>query len=207
MDKPAVTALGHLISTGKPEERRLASDLVGRLKDNRLSAAILAGLENSNWETKAALIETLGRLRDKTTMPALTRLLDGYSAIPAARALAKLGDPDAIEALRKALERSGPAEIQEIQLALARLGDREVLEMASKDLHASNPRVRQNAVRVLGSLGGKAATEALKSTRFDLDRLVRKEAKLALEKRMTGESTHGQHPQDQGRGGQPTPQR
>ncbi|MBW2700605.1 MAG: HEAT repeat domain-containing protein [Deltaproteobacteria bacterium] len=207
LNESAVTALGRLLSTGKPEERRLASDLVGRLKDKRLSPAILAGLENSNWETKAALIETLGGLKDKTTLPALTRLLDGYSAIPAARALAKLGNPDAIEALRKAMERAGPAEIQEIQLALARLGDREVLEMASKDLHASNPRVRQNAVRILGSLGGKAATEALKSTRFDLDRLVRKEAKLALEKRMTGESTHGQHPQDQGRGGQPTPQR
>jgi hypothetical protein len=188
-------------------EVREASELLGWLaksRDGRLVPVLVRALEQADFEKKVALIEALGRFRDASAVAALSAQLKGYSAIPAARALAAIGDRAAIEPLRQAIGNAGPAEELEIELALARLGDRELVSRMIEKLDDSSPEVRRAAVRVLGQLGGREELDAIEGLRYDLDRLVRKEVQLVLEADKTGdEADGGPKTGTQGRSGQP----
>ncbi len=171
-----------------PETLALAGWLIHSTgKDARLVPLLTGTLQASDWEKRLPLIEALGRRGDPSAVGVLSGLLEGYSAIPAARALALIGDESAIEPLMSALGRAGPAEEMEILLALARLGSGEPLPRLLQRLDDSDPDVRRSAVRILGVMG--QGLDAVSRLRYDLDRLVRKEVSRILEEGNTGDGS------------------
>ncbi len=152
-----------------------------RTKDRRVVPVLLSAIKKSKWKKNIVIIDGLGTLRDKAAVGKLVEMLEGYSSISAAQALAKIGDKSAIDGLKKALKYAGPAEEMVFMYVLAQLGYNDVLSMVEPDLDDPNPEVRRNAVVILGELGGQKAVQAVKKLRYDLDRFVRKETQRVIE--------------------------
>ena len=186
-----LTNLASAVAVADVAQTRALADWVSRSKDPRLVALLIGASEKSDWEKRLPLIDALGRIGGSEAIKALTGMLRGYSAISAARALAKIGDKQAIEPLRLALKQAGPAEEMEILLALAKLGSKAEVPRLVAKLDDSNPDLRLFAVQVLGEVGPGQGLDALEGLRYDLDRLVRAEVKRVLVESNTGGQRHG----------------
>jgi HEAT repeat protein len=182
LNEQMLANLASSIAVANVVQTRALADWVSRSKDPRLVTLLAVASEKSEWEKRIPLIDALGRFGGPESIKALTSMLRGYSAISVARALAKIGDKQAIEPLRLALKQAGPAEEMEILLALAKLGSKAEVPRLVAILDSSNPDLRLFAVQVLGKTGPGQGLDALEGLRYDLDRLVRAEVKRVLEK-------------------------
>ncbi|MGC3998296.1 MAG: HEAT repeat domain-containing protein [Anaeromyxobacter sp.] len=143
-----------------------------------LAAAAARSADDPEW--LVALARALGGTAAPEAVPALTALLDGPAAAPAAAALGHLGAPAA--PLVAALGRAGPGAQVEIIDALAQLGAAEAAAPLTDQLCADRPDVRAAAARALGKLRYEGASARLEALRSDYYGRVRRAAVEALSK-------------------------
>jgi HEAT repeat protein len=118
----------------------------------------------------------------KPAIPALVRLLEGepmFTQVIVVLTLAKIG-PDAVPALRKALESRTPNTRVLAARALGLIGDATALTNLMAALSDREPSVRRVAATALGQLNNKGATGTLKKALDDPDEETRIEAAAAL---------------------------
>lgn len=138
-------ALKALVSRG----RRAAESLRRRLP------------QEADLESRRDLIAALGRLGDAESVPALLDALtmDADTVILALEALAKIGDPRALDSMIKLLDHQSAAVRLASVAALSSLGRPELEGHTRRLLRDGTPRERQSAVKIAGYFGWAAAAE------------------------------------------------
>lgn len=191
VDPGASDRLLDAFEQGSAEQARAVADLLVKRRAPALARALADRLEQLRFARKEMAIRVLGEMGLSGSVDVLIGMLEGYAAAAAAQALARIGDRRAVEPLRQALERAGPAAEMDFLLALARLGDTSIIARVAHKLYDPDPAVRETAVAILGELDDEQARRALEITRFDPDRLVRRKTRALLRAPSTREDEHG----------------
>jgi HEAT repeat protein len=130
------------------------------------------------------LVVSLGELGASASVPVLIRVMRGYVGVRslAAKALGRIGDPQAVSALVEALQDEKSKNLQLAALkSLGQLGRDESTPAVRELLSAADPRIRRTAVLAVGALGDVGSTELLlEIARDDESPLVRPAAVEAL---------------------------
>jgi len=140
----------------------------------------------TRWRERAFAAELLGRVGNAKAVPALldtvaaTRTEDSDVREIALRALARIGDPQAVGPLVQALRQSEAWLVPRIADILARHGDLTVEPMAAFLEEPSRHPARAWAASVLGEVGAARAFPALVRALDDLDDEVRAKSASAL---------------------------
>ncbi|MCB9917106.1 MAG: HEAT repeat domain-containing protein [Planctomycetes bacterium] len=104
-----VAALRHDAST----VRACAASEAGRAGNDRLSALLIAGLRDEDWDVRRRCAESLGDLRDETAKAEILRLINDDEALVRHAALlasAKIGGPGVFEVLLSATAPGKPGD-------------------------------------------------------------------------------------------------
>ena len=114
--------------------RRCAVEVLNTTKDERAFTYLVEALGDKDWWVQERAVDALANLSDKRAIPALLRLLDqDTEATPAViRALASLGDQQAIRPLLAKLQSAQRAVKKEVLRALASLTDAEHAEIVQR---------------------------------------------------------------------------
>lgn len=109
----AVEALIGGLQSAKREVRQSCTEGLGRIRDSRAVPALLDCLKDRNCEIVPEIAAALGEIGDRGTVPTLISLLQagaspgevggGFVREAAAKALGNIGDPTAVDPLRRAL--------------------------------------------------------------------------------------------------------
>jgi len=144
---------------------------------------LLAALASTEWQVRAAVVQTLEEWRERAPIERLIQALhDDHEAVraAAAHALGTSGNPEAvsplIDVLRDTVWFVRAAAVQ----ALSRLGEWAPVEALMMMLHDEDETVRAVAVRALGTMGERVPVELLLATLQDSAWQVREMAVLAL---------------------------
>jgi HEAT repeat protein len=139
------------------------------IPDPAVDEALRTALGTLKGRPLIGVIGSLGVRRDKEAVGSLARLLkdsDAAVAQAAARALGRIGDAPATEALEQALEVASPANRLAVSEGLFRCADHLVADGKTKEARAicekldrpdSPPQVRAAAARKASFLGKEAA--------------------------------------------------
>jgi len=173
--KPVARVLVQIL--GQPKARpEVVESLVcyGR----HITPQLLDYLEDPDVDTRLAVIQALGRIGDKTAVPALLTQLDKeYEVIIAtANALAQIGDKSAFEPLLTLLGHPLASVRQAAISALNSLGHLAMPTHAARMLKDKNPRIRESAARIAGYFGFDECVEGLFAACKDKDLSVRQAA-------------------------------
>ena len=185
--RPLALVLGWL--EGVAVERALAN-LLGRATARnevvealvrygaRTSELIIEQLQSEDRETRQAAVIALGRIGDARAVPSLVKVLttDDILVIPAAGALAKIGDRGAFEALLGLIGHPQNAVRQAVIAGINSIGHPEMAKRAVALLQDPNPHVRESAVKIAGYFGYSDCIELLFDRCTDEDEGVRRAA-------------------------------
>jgi len=144
----------------------------------RTTELITEQLQSEDRETRQAAVIALGRIGDARAVPALVRLLttDSLLVIPAAGALAKIGDRGAFEALLGLIGHPQNAVRQAVIAGINSIGHPEMAKRAVTLLQDPNPHVRESAVKIAGYFGYSDCVELIFDRCRDEDEGVRRAA-------------------------------
>jgi HEAT repeat protein len=137
---------------------------------------LIGQLQRGSIDTRRAAAVALGRLGDRTAVPALITMLEEgeTSLLPViATALARLGDQRAFEPLIGLLGHGDPAVRQSVVGALNSIGHPEMGARTAILLRDPDPHVRQSAAKIAGYFGYSECAEALIACGTDQDERVR----------------------------------
>jgi HEAT repeat protein len=130
------------------------------------------------------LVVALGELEAQEAVHVLERVTRGYVGVRSltAKALGKIGDPQAAQALIDALQDNKSKNLQLASLrSLGKLGYHDAIPAVRPFLNADDPRLRRTAVLTLGALQDSGATpQLLEMAKGDESPLVRPAAVEAL---------------------------
>ncbi len=157
------------------------------LSPELLLEVVQGALNSDDSDVRQAAAHALGKLGDKSAIPALTNafLNDNEHLVrwSAAHALGKLGDKSAIPALINALLNDDDSWVRRSAAhALGELGDKSAIPNLKTALNDDDSSVRRSAVHALGELGDKSAIPNLINALNDDDSWVRQAAAHALGK-------------------------
>ncbi|HSK62568.1 MAG TPA: HEAT repeat domain-containing protein [Pyrinomonadaceae bacterium] len=181
--RPIALVLGWL---KRPGVERALTRLMGRddLRDEIIDALVrhgpatsellIAHLAAEDLEVRRSAAVALGRIADAKATPALVeKLSDDSLAVEAANALARIGDPQAVEGLLNLVGNPDASIRQAAVSALNSLLPPSMAERIIPLLHDRDPNVRESAVRIAGYFGyPESASDLLELTR-DEDEQVR----------------------------------
>ena len=144
----------------------------------RVTRLLIEQLEAEEVETRKAAVIALGRIGDPDAVPALVRAMtdDDELTIAAAGALGKVGDRRAFDALLEMIGRSDASVRQASIAAINSLGHPEMAGRAVRLLEDSNAYVRESAVKIAGYFGYAECTDLLLERCRDADENVRRAA-------------------------------
>jgi HEAT repeat protein len=144
----------------------------------RVTRSLIEQLSAADVETRKAAVIALGRIGDPEALPALVRAMtdDDELTIVAAGALGKLGDRRAFDALIEMIGRPDAAVRQASVAAINSLGHPEMAERAVALLKDPDPFVRESAVRISGYFGYAECAGLLFERCRDEDENVRRAA-------------------------------
>lgn len=179
------------LETDDPRIRRTATIALRRLEAREAIPKMIEVLESHlvspsqrDLPVVKTLVVALGDLEAAEAVPVLVRVIRGYVGVRSltAKALGKIGDPRAAEALIEALQDKKSRNLQLAALkSLGRLRHREAVPAVRQFLDAPDPRLRRTAALALGALGDRAAIpQLLEIARNDESPLVRPAAVEAL---------------------------
>ncbi len=124
-DVRAVVPLVSKIEDPRPEVRRVVARALGEIGDRRAESALVLLLRDADEAVRVAALGALGALADPAATPSVAALLGGEPSNrgrrAAIRALAAIGDADAVAALIKQLGER-PEEQEALVTALGRIG-------------------------------------------------------------------------------------
>ncbi len=157
---------GWLDDIGKGEDEARTALNLGQMSDPRAIPGLKSVAANSGAPTaeRVEAIRLLGKMRDHSTIPALTPLLDDrdeHVAIAAALSLGRLGDRSGQDLMRDALFDDYPSIRDQAALVLGRLGDSAAAPALIEALGRDDVDTREQAVRMLGRLGDPTTVEPL----------------------------------------------
>jgi len=136
---------------------------------------LISELDAEDLDTRQAAVVALGRIGDrKATLPLVTALGDPELALPAAGALARLGDPEAYDALMGLLGHADSAVRQAVIAALNSIGHPKTPERVAGLLEDPNPVVRESAVRIAGYFGYPSCADRVIACARDTSESVRR---------------------------------
>ncbi len=178
------------LDTSDPRIRRTTITALQRLHTTEAIPQMVAMLEvymdaphQRDIPTVKTLVVALGKLKAKAAVPVLIRVVRGYVGVRslAAKALGKIGDPQAGPVLQAALEdRSANLRIAALK-SLGRLKYQAAAPAVRKFLSSPDPRMRRTATLAIGYLRDTTAVEQLLDiAREDGSSLVRPAAVQAL---------------------------
>jgi HEAT repeat protein len=151
-----------------PKARGIACWVLGRSRDKKTVAALLAAFEDNDIDLQWEAAKSLGFLGSKRAVkPLIIALLEASSAekrSSAAYALGLLQDKRAVNPLLRVLNtKREEARVRGYAAeALARFKESKVADSLIKALKDSNPEVRFWATYALGQIGDRKALPALK---------------------------------------------
>lgn len=162
----------------RPGVDRALTRLMGRddLRDEIIDALVRHGRANSDLlltqlsaedlEVRRSAVVALGRIGDtKATSAVVAKLDDESLAIEAANALARIGDPEAVDGLLKLVGNSDSSIRQAAVSALNSVIPPSMAERIIPLLNDPDPNVRESAVKVAGYFGyPQSATRLLELT-------------------------------------------
>lgn len=178
------------LDTSDPRIRRTTITALQRLHTQEAIPQMTTMLEEymdaphqRDIPTVKTLVVALGKLKAKAAVPILIRVVRGYVGVRslAAKALGKIGDPQAGPVLQAALEdRSANLRLAALK-SLGRLKYRPAAPTVHKFLSSPDPRMRRTATLAIGYLEDATAVNQLLSiAREDGSSLVRPAAVQAL---------------------------
>jgi HEAT repeat protein len=144
-------------------EASCAASALSRLRDSRATPQLIAALSASERWVRSVAAGVLGELQDRRAVLPLIDALEHAEdelyfnvGVSAAHSLGKLGDPQAVDALARALER--PYLQYAAVAALGRIGDRRAVDPLIASMRCTqNPSIPT----VLGNFGDQRALEPL----------------------------------------------
>ena len=163
---------------------------LGELKDPRAVPILLKALGNraDDWIYREMAARALGEIGDARAVgPLLSAAYMADTRHDAIEALAKIGDPEAVDILIEALDEGEEADTAEAAKAgLLRIGPQAVPALVKKMTPFSKEypenHKRATVAEILGALCDNRAEKALRNAAEDPSPLVRKSAEQALEK-------------------------
>jgi HEAT repeat protein len=180
-----------LLDTPDPRIRRTVTIAIRRLEAGAAIPKMIEVLETYLLEPNQrdlpvvkTLVVALGELDAKEAVPVLIRVMGGYVGVRSltAKALGKIGDPQAGPALLEALKDGKSRNLQLAALrSLGQLNYKKAIPAVRSFLDEPDPRLRRTAVLTLGLLQDRSATaKLLLMAREDDSPLVRPAAVEAL---------------------------
>jgi len=189
-DRRAVVSLVTVLKDSDASLRRAAAEALGKIRNSQAIKPLQEALEDVDFDVRKAVAETLQSLKwqpkddlqkakwlvalreweniaslgESAIDPLLTVLkTKGVFAAEAARALGKIGDSRAIDALIVTFKtsKSNPNASEAILEALGMIGGSQIVTPMIKVLKDVNSPARSSVVKLLGKIGGKQALEAL----------------------------------------------
>ena len=147
--------------------------------------ALIKVLSNStNEDARWCAAMALNILREKSSVPALIKLLKDKNAVVqshAAMALGKMKAKEAIPALMKAAKRLAGLTGSEAIEALGEIGDKTVLPFLLEMLKKDNPNIKVEVAVALAKIGEVSAVPHLEALIDDTNYQVRKTVKKSIE--------------------------
>lgn len=179
-----------LLDTDDPRLRRTTITALQRLGYQEAVPALIEMLNTYLQEPSKrdlpvvkTLVVALGKMEAREALPVLTRVLRGYVGARsiAAKALGRIGDPEAGPALVEVLRaRSAGLRLAALR-SLRELGYTEAIPVAREFLESPDPRLRREGALTAARLGDKTAVPyLLKMAREDTSPLARPAAVEAL---------------------------
>ncbi|MGC9348230.1 MAG: HEAT repeat domain-containing protein [Anaerolineae bacterium] len=179
------------LETPDPRIRRTTAIALRRLNTREAIPTMIELLEDyllapnhRDLPVVKTLVVALGELEAREAVPVLERVTRGYVGVRSltAKALGKIGDPQAAQALIDALQDDKSKNLQLASLrSLGKLGYRDAIPAVRPFLNADDPRLRRTAVLTLGALQDRDVTpKLLEMAKGDESPLVRPAAVEAL---------------------------
>ncbi len=161
-DPRAVVPLLGKAQDASPDVRRMTVRVLGDLGDVRASSALLLALRDRMQAVRVEAIESLGRLRAQEAVAALSPLALDRTALPvrnaAVMALARVGSPQALDALIAALEADDPStDRSPVRQALVRFGAGAVPRLTDAVRSSTSQALVAGACLVLGEVHAPGA--------------------------------------------------
>jgi eukaryotic-like serine/threonine-protein kinase len=163
-----VDAALELIRDQDEEVRRSAIEILNQTKDERAIDYLIAATKDKDWWVCERAVDALAEIGSKRAVPALIAMLDGNArTIPSvARALGKLGDNKAIEALMPLLERTEKEIKIEVLGALAKLTDDRRADTVRASIHAiasnsADVTISQAALRAMEDIDNRFSSTSV----------------------------------------------
>jgi len=180
MEKPAEALrplLRQAMEDSKFEVRLAAFDALGKAGDPQVGPIAIKALQDPNTTLRRSAVTVLGNLKLAAAVAELTtatRDSDAQTAKGAAHALAQIGSPDSLLALKTQADQADHPGRVWLAVALHRAGQEGTAERFAQLLKADEVRVRRQAVAALGELSGLPTLDLLIAALEDSDREVRK---------------------------------
>ncbi len=192
-----LTAMLTLLDQASPEAQIATLEIVRRLKEPAVAAAVLARVElEQDRKVRQALLRALGQLDDPAVMPALVREIASpdsstacvraaaiaLSAVAARTDLAERGQA-AADALRQRYEATPTGETtlrRDLLTAMAGVADPSFEEIFLQAIDSDDPAILRWAVRGLRAIENRAKLPRIRTLTEHADAMVRLEAIEAL---------------------------
>jgi HEAT repeat protein len=181
-----INALKH----ADPEVRLKAAEMLGQLKDEVASNALIEGLHDDCWSVRRNAAWALGEIGATRAIPYLvssfSKTWEGIDAY-CAEALVKIGRP-AVMPLLQVIE--GPdlnTRYWSIE-ALGEIGDTRAVEPLITLLTDKDVIVRYSAAKALGAIGDSRAFNSLAQLLHDPSAMVKQQAKKSISRVLPSET-------------------
>jgi HEAT repeat protein len=148
----------------KPEVRRNAAWVLGRQRDPRIVAPLIAAADDADASVRVRVAEALGNLKDAQVIAPLLRLLqddDAEARLQAAKSVGMVGSEQAVEPLIAALRDSDASVRAQVTEALGSLHDGRAADPLVHALDDEDANVRYFAAQSLAQIGGESVISAL----------------------------------------------
>ncbi|HPZ06945.1 MAG TPA: response regulator [Candidatus Eremiobacteraeota bacterium] len=161
-----------------------AAECAGVIKFPEIIPVLIDVLSSEEWKVRRNATESLGKLREKSAVEPISRILlkdESYEARSvAAEALGKIGDEKCLGDLLKALEDPHWEVRKNVAEALGKLGNPSATPYLIKALSDSDWNTRFNALNALGVLNDSSAGESIINSLKDESKNVRSQAAKVL---------------------------
>jgi HEAT repeat protein len=168
--------------------RKSSANALGKIGSNRATDSLVGVLSDASCPLVVAVIEALGKIKDKTSIQPLIKLLDDKTK-PAEihRAiidiLGEIKDPSCVEAIIKFADDARDRFRWSAANSLGKLGYESIINPLVKLLKDDFADIRQISAEALGNIGSETAVQPLVSALVnDKDNRVRELSAIALGK-------------------------